>query len=184
MKEILDVTKVCLDWPPETCAIQVMGTNSTEPEIISSLMNACREHGFRPFTSRRTLMVISTIGKWDLKLSFCSVLRLIACHSNRAAIKRESLLVAAEGVANPTEVDSIYKDVLKTPMRPFEQMDVVGLDVALAIEEHYAEFREGLLREPRDLLEQMIHERKLGVKSGEGFYKHGKLHRRRTPGLR
>jgi 3-hydroxyacyl-CoA dehydrogenase len=70
------------------------------------------------------------------------------------------------------EIDAIYKDVLKTPVGPFEQMDVVGLDVALAIEEHYAECRSGLLKEPRDLLTKMIQEGKLGVKSGEGFYKH------------
>lgn len=57
-------------------------------------------------------------------------------------------------------------------MGPFEQMDVVGLDVALAIEEHYAECRGGLQAEPRELLTRMIAEGKLGVKSGEGFYKH------------
>lgn len=57
-------------------------------------------------------------------------------------------------------------------MGPFEQMDVVGLDVALAIEEHYAECRDGLQVEPRELLKRMIEEGKLGVKSGEGFYKH------------
>jgi len=47
-------------------------------------------------------------------------------HSRRiwAAIKRESLLVAAEGVATPEEVDKIFKCVLKTRLGPFEQMDV------------------------------------------------------------
>ena len=75
-------------------------------------------------------------------------------------------------MAIPKEIDDIYKDVLKTPMGPFEQMDVVGLDVALAIEEHYAECRNDLPTQPRELLEQMIQQRKLGVKSGEGFYKY------------
>jgi hypothetical protein len=37
------------DWPPETSAIEVMGSNVTDPEIISRLMAACKEHGFTPF---------------------------------------------------------------------------------------------------------------------------------------
>jgi 3-hydroxybutyryl-CoA dehydrogenase len=49
-------------------------------------------------------------------------------------------------------------------------MDVVGLDTALAIENHYAECRKSLQEEPRILLSKMISEGKLGVKSGKGFY--------------
>ncbi len=60
--------------------------------------------------------------------------------------------------------------MLKTPKGPFEQMDVVGLDVVLSIEEHYAETRSGLPEEPRRLLRDMIKEGKLGVKNGKGFY--------------
>ena len=51
-------------------------------------------------------------------------------------------------------------------------MDVVGLDVVKDIEEHYAEKRNGLQQDPRDLLAMMIRDGKLGVKTGEGFYKY------------
>jgi 3-hydroxyacyl-CoA dehydrogenase len=44
-----DNANVDPDWPPETCAIEVMGSDVTEPEIISRLMTACKEHGFTPF---------------------------------------------------------------------------------------------------------------------------------------
>jgi 3-hydroxyacyl-CoA dehydrogenase len=87
-----------------------------------------------------------------------------------AAIKREALLVAAEGVAAPSDIDAIFKEVLKTPKGPCEQMDVVGLDVVLDIEEHYARVREGLPELPREYLRGMIKDGKLGVKSGKGFY--------------
>lgn len=87
-----------------------------------------------------------------------------------AAIKREALLVVGEGVATPLEVDNIFKDVLKTPKGPCEQMDVVGLDVVLDIEEHYAEKRGNLPMEPRNLLKEYIKQNKLGVKNGHGFY--------------
>lgn len=59
---------------------------------------------------------------------------------------------------------------MKTPKGPFEQMDVVGLEVVLDIEEHYAATRSGLLEKPRELLRTMIEDGKLGVKNGRGFY--------------
>jgi 3-hydroxyacyl-CoA dehydrogenase len=76
-------------------------------------------------------------------------------------------------VATPQEVDAIFKSVLKTPKGPCEQMDVVGLDVVLDIEEHYAHEREGIPEAPREFLRAMTQKGLLGVKSGEGFYKYG-----------
>jgi 3-hydroxyacyl-CoA dehydrogenase len=61
---------------------------------------------------------------------------------------------------------------LKTPKGPFEQVDVVGLDAVLDIEEHYAETRSGLPEKPRELLREMIADRKLGVKNRKGFYEY------------
>ena len=89
-----------------------------------------------------------------------------------AAIKRETLLALDEGVATPEEIDGIFKAVLKTPKGPCEQMDVVGLDVVLDIEKHYAEVRPGLPEGPRKLLNEMVAQGLLGVKSGKGFFRH------------
>jgi 3-hydroxyacyl-CoA dehydrogenase len=90
-----------------------------------------------------------------------------------AAIKRETLLALHEGVATPKEIDAIFKDVLKTPRGPCELMDVVGLDVVLDIEKHYADSRKGLPIEPREYLHGMIKNGKLGLKNGRGFYDYG-----------
>ncbi len=49
-------------------------------------------------------------------------------------------------------------------------MDQVGLDVVLAIEEHYAQIRDGIPEAPRALLREYIDRGDLGVKSGRGFY--------------
>ena len=49
-------------------------------------------------------------------------------------------------------------------------MDIVGLDVVLDIEKHYADSREGLPKQPRDYLQNMIQNGHLGIKSGHGFY--------------
>jgi 3-hydroxybutyryl-CoA dehydrogenase len=58
------------------------------------------------------------------------------------------------------------------PMGPFELLDVVGLDVALAIErELYAEFREPGFA-PAPLLEHLVTAGYLGRKAGRGFRDH------------
>lgn len=91
-------------------------------------------------------------------------------HRIWAAIKREALLAASEGAATPREIDAIFRGVLNTPKGPFELMDVVGLDVVLDIEQHYADARGNLPAEPREYLKKYLDRGDLGVKSGKGFY--------------
>lgn len=87
-----------------------------------------------------------------------------------AAIKREALLVASEGAGTPSEIDAIFRDVLKTQKGPFQLMDTVGLDVVYDIEEHYATARGNLPTEPRKYIQTYLDRGELGVKSGKGFY--------------
>jgi 3-hydroxybutyryl-CoA dehydrogenase len=55
------------------------------------------------------------------------------------------------------------------PMGPFELLDVVGLDVALAIQRTlYEEFRESGYA-PAPLLEHLVTAGRLGRKTGKGF---------------
>ena len=51
-------------------------------------------------------------------------------------------------------------------------MDVVGLDVVLDIEEHYAAQRGNIPEEPRAYLKNFIAGGRLGVKNGQGFYQY------------
>ncbi|OJK03831.1 hypothetical protein ASPACDRAFT_111930 [Aspergillus aculeatus ATCC 16872] len=138
-------------WPPETRVLEIMGTDKTRPDIIPRLMDESREHGFQPFHVRKasTGYIFNRI--W-------------------AAIKRETLMVLEEGIATPEEVDQMYKAVLQTPKGPCEQMDVAGLDVILAIEEHYAEVRSGIPDGPRKYLREIVDRGHLGVKTGTGFF--------------
>ena len=86
-----------------------------------------------------------------------------------AAIKRESLLVVAEGVAEPRDVDALFADLFKSEITPFRFMDEVGLDVVLDIENHYCELA-GVENKSAPLLQEYIDNGWLGVKSGRGFY--------------
>ncbi|OBT58317.1 hypothetical protein VE04_01787 [Pseudogymnoascus sp. 24MN13] len=150
ISEILDGEKL-LDWPPETTAIEIMGHNETDPSLIALLLEQCKAHGFSPFHVKQ-----SSIGYIYNRIW--------------AAIKRETLLALSEGVGSPQEIDAIFKDVLKTPKGPCELMDIVGLDVVLDIENHYADSRIGIPPEPRDYVQKMIQNGHLGIKSGRGFY--------------
>jgi len=87
-----------------------------------------------------------------------------------AAIKRECIMVVEEGVADPEDVDEMWRIFTRPGIPPFRLMDRVGLDVVLAIEEHYAEVRDGIPESPRALLRHMVDEGRLGTKSGGGFY--------------
>ncbi|CAL00704.1 uncharacterized protein An04g02170 [Aspergillus niger] len=132
-------------------AIEIMGSSQTRPDIIPLLMKETQDHGFQPFHVRKSSTGYTFNRIW-------------------AAIKRETLLVLEEGIATPEEVDQIYKCVLKTPRGPCELMDIAGLDVILAVEEHYAKVRMGIPNAPRKYLREMIDRGDLGVKSGNGFF--------------
>jgi 3-hydroxybutyryl-CoA dehydrogenase len=51
-------------------------------------------------------------------------------------------------------------------------MDIVGLDVVLDIENNYAAEFPYLPKSVRDLLQEYVDAGKLGIKTGEGFYKY------------
>ncbi|KAJ3457591.1 hypothetical protein MRS44_014732 [Fusarium solani] len=141
-------------WPPETPEIEIMGHETTNPSYIPLMMEQCKAHGFSPFEVKSPSMGYIYNRIW-------------------AAIKREALLAASEGVATPEEIDAMFKGVLKTPKGPFEQMDVVGLDVVLDIEQHYADARGDIPSAPREYLQTFLQNGHLGVKSGRGFYDYG-----------
>jgi 3-hydroxybutyryl-CoA dehydrogenase len=128
-----------------------MSSGRTDHTFIERLMDVLPRYGITPFEARQESVVFIHNRIW-------------------AAIKRESLAVAAEGVATPEEIDRLWVMVLGTSAGPFRMMDRVGLDVALDIENHYAAERPGLPESPRRLLQQYINTCRLGIKSGRGFY--------------
>jgi 3-hydroxybutyryl-CoA dehydrogenase len=71
--------------------------------------------------------------------------------------------------ATADDIDTAMKFGCALPMGPFELLDVVGNDVALAIErELYLEFREPGYA-PAPLLEQLVTAGYLGRKTNRGF---------------
>ncbi|MEV6612152.1 3-hydroxybutyryl-CoA dehydrogenase [Kutzneria sp. NPDC051319] len=71
--------------------------------------------------------------------------------------------------AEADDIDTAMKVGCGLPMGPFELLDVVGLDVSLAIERTlYLEFREAGFA-PAPLLEHLVTAGRLGRKTGKGF---------------
>jgi 3-hydroxybutyryl-CoA dehydrogenase len=84
-------------------------------------------------------------------------------------IGNEAFRMLQEGVASAEDIDKALKLGLNHPMGPFEMVDLVGLDVRLAI----LEFLHGALGErfrPNPLHIQHVRAGRLGRKVGRGIY--------------
>jgi 3-hydroxybutyryl-CoA dehydrogenase len=137
--------------PPELNAVELMSCGETDPGVIDALMDKLPDYGLAPFRVLRESDGFIFNRIW-------------------AAIKRECLMVVEEGVATPEDVDEMWRIFTRAGVPPFRLMDRVGLDVVLAIEDHYADVRTGIPDGPRELLRRYIDDGRLGEKSGRGFY--------------
>jgi len=137
--------------PPELPMVELMSCGKTDPAIIDFLMEHLPLYGLVPFRVQRESVGFIFNRIW-------------------AAIKRESLSVVEEGVAKIEDVDRIWDLFTAHQTSPFRLMDRVGLDVVLAIEEHYAAVGNDIPEGPRKLLRRYVDGGRLGVKSGRGFY--------------
>ena len=85
----------------------------------------------------------------------------------------EAVLLVAEGVADPEDIDKAVKLGLNWPMGPLQLLDYVGLDTTLNITQVFMdEFQDSKYR-AAPLLREMVRAGLLGRKSGKGFYEWG-----------
>ena len=82
----------------------------------------------------------------------------------------EAIYSLYEGVAGVEEIDTVMKLGMAHPMGPLQLADFIGLDVCLAILKVLHDGFGNPKYAPCPLLVNMVTARKLGVKSGEGFY--------------
>lgn len=153
-ENVRDKTRLCnmhFYMPPQFNALDLMSDGETDRGLLDTLLAVLPEFGVHPFEARKECTGFIFNRVW-------------------AAIKRESLAVVAEGVARPEDVDGMFKVNWGVPAGPFQMMDIVGLDVALDVENHYVEEFPNLPKGPRDLLRSYVDSGKLGLKSGAGFY--------------
>ncbi|MDX1438460.1 MAG: 3-hydroxybutyryl-CoA dehydrogenase [Rubricoccaceae bacterium] len=85
----------------------------------------------------------------------------------------EAITCVMEGVAEPEAIDTVMRLGMAHPMGPLTLADFIGLDVCLAIMEVlHRELGDSKYR-PSPLLRKMVAARRLGRKTGRGFYQYG-----------
>jgi 3-hydroxybutyryl-CoA dehydrogenase len=153
-EKVRDKSRLCnmhFYMPPEINGVDLMSDGETDRGLLDTLLTVLPEFGVHPFEARKECTGFIFNRVW-------------------AAIKREALAVVAEGVARPEDVDGLFRVNFGVPAGPFQMMDLVGLDVALDIENHYCDEFGHLPKKSRDLLQSYVDAGKLGLKTGEGFY--------------
>ncbi|KRE55125.1 3-hydroxyacyl-CoA dehydrogenase family protein [Phycicoccus sp. Soil748] len=129
--------------------VEVVHTVSTAPEVVATAQEVCARVGKHVVTCGDRSGVI--------------VNALLFPYLNDAVKMLEASYATAD------DIDTAMKTGCGLPMGPFELLDVVGLDVALAIQrELYLEFRERGFA-PAPLLEHLVTAGYLGRKTGRGF---------------
>lgn len=84
----------------------------------------------------------------------------------------EAISIYAEGIASAEDIDVAMKLGANFPMGPLALGDLIGLDVILAILKTMLQETGDNRYLPQPLLRKMVREKKLGRKTGEGFYKY------------
>jgi 3-hydroxybutyryl-CoA dehydrogenase len=82
----------------------------------------------------------------------------------------EAIETLYNGVAGVHEIDTVMKLGMAHPMGPLQLADFIGLDVCLSILNVLYEGFKNPKYAPCPLLINMVEAKKLGIKSGEGFY--------------
>tara|TARA_R110000868_G_scaffold4211_15_gene26785 strand:+ start:23753 stop:24643 length:891 start_codon:yes stop_codon:yes gene_type:complete len=82
----------------------------------------------------------------------------------------EAIETLYNGVAGVKEIDTVMKLGMAHPMGPLQLADFIGLDVCLSILNVMHDGFKNPKYAPCPLLVNMVMAKKLGIKSGEGFY--------------
>lgn len=140
--------------PPELPPVEIMSCGHTDPAIIEFLVPKLRELGLDPAVAMResTGLIYNRI--W-------------------AAMKREVMMVLADHVGTPEDIDKLFRYSFQSQGAPCDFMDRVGLETVCNIEEHYIEERKNISVYPVEYIRKnYVDKGDLGVMTGKGLFNH------------
>ncbi len=148
---------------------QVIGMHFMNPVPVMKLVEVIRGYDTTDAVTRAVVDLSMAIGKVPVTVNDYA-----GFVANRILMPmiNEAIQTLWQGVAGVQEIDTIMKLGMAHPMGPLQLADFIGLDTCQAI---LRVLHEGLgdpKYAPCPLLVRMVAAGKLGVKSGEGFYKY------------
>lgn len=146
---------------------QVIGMHFMNPVPVMKLVEVIRGYGTTDDVTEKIMTLSRKLGKYPVEVNDYP-----GFISNRILMPmiNEAIYALQEGVAGVEEIDSVMKLGMAHPMGPLELADFIGLDVCLSILRVLQDGFGVPKYAPCPLLVNMVTARKLGRKSGEGFY--------------
>ena len=132
--------------------VEVIAAEQTPQEMVDKIVEISKELGKTPVVVKEAAGFV--------------VNRILVPLINEGAF------VLPEGLASAEDIDIAMQLGANHPMGPLHLADLVGIDIALAVMDVlYAEFADSKYR-PCPLLRKKVRAGKLGIKTGEGFFKY------------
>jgi len=150
-------------------ASSVIGVHFMNPVPMKHFVEIIRGHHTSIETIERVCELLKGVGmEWEIIKDSPGFV------SNRLShlFMNEAAFLVYEGIAEPHQIDAIFKKAYHHKMGPLETADLIGLDTVLdSLKVLYEEYEDSKYR-ACPLLKKMVRAGLHGKKSGEGFYKY------------
>lgn len=149
---------------------RVIGTHFFSPAHITPLVEVVPSAFTESHHIQKTMTFLQSINKKPVLLK--KEIQGFVANRLQSALSREAMSLVQNGIVSSEELDFIAKWSLGIRLAntgPLEQRDINGLDTHMAIVEYVYPTLENST-EPLPVHEDLIANRKLGMKTNEGFY--------------
>ncbi len=195
--EDIEIKKAVFKELDDICGPDVILASNTSSMSITEIAAAtkrpekvCGMHFFNPVplmklveiirgfsSSDETIAVVTDIAKKMGKITVEVKKDSPGFIVNRCMIPHfvEAMRIVEEGIASIEDVDIAVKNGLNYPMGPFQLMDLTGIDIAYSVMEYFSsELNKELKWAAPTLMKSMLRSKKLGRKTGAGWYDYSK----------
>jgi 3-hydroxybutyryl-CoA dehydrogenase len=147
---------------------RVIGTHWFFPPQIMKLIEVVTADETSPATLETTLELCAALGKETVA---CKDAQGFITSRAISAMIAECLRIHEEGLASIEDIDKAMRLGFNHPIGPFQLIDMSGVDVVFhALEGLTREYGERF--KPSGKMGELVAQKNLGQKTGEGFYRH------------